>query len=306
MVVWIASFPRAGNTFFRILINRLYGWHTYTDYTSGDDLTIDGVEGNLTGYQPWPTATLDTPRRWGGRTTRLKDWHELDAEDEVYFIKSHGLVSQVPAGQRVILLIRDGRDSLVSLAWYRINVVLTWHRYRAFLKYRLRQAWRPSIAWTLAQRTRDLIYLRRGDRTVRAEALYQREIRKLVRSASWGQFNAGWLARPAYCTAQVRFEDLIAQPRESIARALEQLGVRPPESIGDVPSFDELKRAHPHFFRAGQCGQWRTDFPPDLEAEFWRLQGPIMRRLGYTDGAPGGDVRWSPMGEGVREYRPLL
>ena len=36
MLVWLASYPRSGNTFSRIALNRLYGFTTTTGYDDND------------------------------------------------------------------------------------------------------------------------------------------------------------------------------------------------------------------------------------------------------------------------------
>ena len=36
MVVWLASYPRSGNTFLRIVLHRLYGVPTYSVYDDDD------------------------------------------------------------------------------------------------------------------------------------------------------------------------------------------------------------------------------------------------------------------------------
>jgi hypothetical protein len=101
MIVWVASFPRSGNTFLRILLNRIYGIETSTIYDV--DGVADRVGAELVG-------AIDRP----------SDLATLRAGDEVHFIKTHrSRDPDVADVDRAICLVRDGRDAVVS--WARLN-----------------------------------------------------------------------------------------------------------------------------------------------------------------------------------------
>ncbi|MCO8269790.1 sulfotransferase domain-containing protein [Actinoplanes sp. TRM 88003] len=98
MLVWVASFPRSGNTFLRIVLHHLYGIRTSTVYD------VDGVAerlgGDLIGY-----------------TERSGSLAEMRASDEPHFIKTHRQRdADVEESDPAICLVRDGRDALVSWA----------------------------------------------------------------------------------------------------------------------------------------------------------------------------------------------
>ena len=94
MIIWLASYPRSGNTFFRMLLHYTCGLKTYSIY---NDPLFDRLEASdAIGHEPLP-APIQT----------------LDRADEPYFVKTH----DVPADDRpAIYLVRDGRDALVSFA----------------------------------------------------------------------------------------------------------------------------------------------------------------------------------------------
>jgi len=98
VIVWLASFPRSGNTFLRILLNRLYGVQSSTVYD------VDGVARRLgdgfVGYEERPAG-----------------YAEMRASAAVHFVKTHRQRdADVDEADRAICLVRDGRDSLVSWA----------------------------------------------------------------------------------------------------------------------------------------------------------------------------------------------
>jgi len=96
--VWVASFPRSGNTFLRIILHRLYGVRASTVYD------VDGVAerlgGELIGYTGRPGSLAD-----------------MRASDQPHFIKTHRQRdADVEENDPAICLVRDGRDALVSWA----------------------------------------------------------------------------------------------------------------------------------------------------------------------------------------------
>ncbi|MEV3937780.1 sulfotransferase domain-containing protein [Glycomyces sp. NPDC049804] len=102
MIVWLASYPRSGNTFFRIALHRLYQVPTYVVYD------VDGVAAQI------GTALMDARERPAG-------FDEMRACDEVHFVKTHRQRGDAVIAEqdRAICLVRDGRDSVVS--WARLN-----------------------------------------------------------------------------------------------------------------------------------------------------------------------------------------
>ncbi|GLQ56959.1 sulfotransferase domain-containing protein [Devosia nitrariae] len=98
MIVWLASFPRSGNTFLRILLNRLYGVRSSVVYD------VDGVAARL-------------GQEFVGFENRPASYDEMRSSSAIHFVKTHRQRdSDVDAGDRAICLMRDGRDCLVSWA----------------------------------------------------------------------------------------------------------------------------------------------------------------------------------------------
>jgi SAM-dependent methyltransferase len=90
-----------------------------------------------------------------------------------------------------------------------------------------------------------------------------------------------WTRRTAP-TCIIQFEDLIANPGKELERALVALGLPTLASRGPLPSFQELHKAVPWFFRKGKVGGWREEMPLGLQELFWQHHREAMETLGYA------------------------
>jgi hypothetical protein len=88
-MIWLASFPRSGNTFFRNVMFELYGLESYDYYP------LRGVKVRKD-YTSFPIVK-----------THLLPW-QIQPQD-----------SNIPA----IYLVRDGRDAIVSMAHQRKDII---------------------------------------------------------------------------------------------------------------------------------------------------------------------------------------
>lgn len=105
MIVWLASYPRSGNTMYRLLLHQVCGWDTYSIYND-PRLAKSGV-GELIGQ-----------KRLNSR--KLGDYARSSM---MYFIKIHGQDEQYTDGTSpVIYIVRDPRDTIVSHAHYRKDI----------------------------------------------------------------------------------------------------------------------------------------------------------------------------------------
>jgi len=102
-MVWLASYPRSGVTFLRLLLERVYGVPTHTVYLAEWKAT-----GNM-----FPANRL---------------FPQNDNAPDPTFVKTHG-IEEAPKGGRAIHLIRDPRDTLVSHAHFAVDFSHKWMTY---------------------------------------------------------------------------------------------------------------------------------------------------------------------------------
>ena len=101
MVVWIASYPRSGNTLFRMLLRYGFGASTFSVFD--DPLFFADSAAGVIGHESLP----DSP-------------DELAERAELFFIKTHR-IPDAGTPHPAIYIVRDGRDSLVSCAHYQMT-----------------------------------------------------------------------------------------------------------------------------------------------------------------------------------------
>ncbi|MGB7433396.1 MAG: sulfotransferase domain-containing protein [Ahrensia sp.] len=107
MIVWLASYPRSGNTLLRIWLQKFFGLQSYSQYNDTTDIGAD-------------QALADTV----GHVTFDGDWQafkaQSEASDELVLVKTH----DVPGDHgnnfdgKTIYVVRDGRSVAVSYLNY--------------------------------------------------------------------------------------------------------------------------------------------------------------------------------------------
>ncbi len=51
MIVWLASYPRSGNTFFRVILNSIFDIKTYSIYDDKGDIGADEKTSETVGHE---------------------------------------------------------------------------------------------------------------------------------------------------------------------------------------------------------------------------------------------------------------
>ncbi len=156
---------------------------------------------------------------------------------------------------RFVQIIRDGRDQAVS-SWHHLHRI---HGQRAALRF-------PEFGGFALRLAADWAM---GIRSIRTELA---------------------AAGAPYC--EVRYEDLLAEPRGSLRRVLAFFEVASDEETISAclssADFERLSGRRPgqedraSFFRKGVAGDWRSLMDDRLSAEYVRRTGGLMAELGYA------------------------
>jgi len=274
--VWLASYPKSGNTWARSVLQAL------TRPTGDGTVDINALDGGPIACCRW---SLDARLGFASSDLTADEIDALrpacdaalDAElDDVSFRKIHDGLFTGPGGAPIvsptatraaIYLVRDPRDVAVSSAHF---------------------TGQPP-AWAVARMADPDAALCAGDRSL------DHHVRQ--RLGTWSEHVEGWTGHDLFPVAVLRYEDLQADPVDGFARlaAFAGLTVRRDQVAAAVAAgrFDRLRaqearcgfRERPPaaevFFRRGIVGSWRDELPTALVRRIEADHEATMARFGY-------------------------
>lgn len=270
-IVWIASYPKSGNTWIRCLITSLQAdgaaivldslgkslpnaaariWlESWVDLAS-EDLTADELH----------SLRREAHRRCGLRQRQLLKVHDCYAPD----------LFPEELTQRVVYIVRDPRD--VAPSWA--------DHMQVDLDTAIAKMADPGLTMSSSV------------------SAYRPQARQHF--GSWSGHVASWLDRAPGPCLLLRYEALLADPLHETMRLAEFLGlpVRQGAVARAVQScrFDTLRQAEAQggfiernkgqqrFFRQGRAGTWQTTLHAGQVARLIADHGTTMQRLGYDIG----------------------
>jgi len=104
MIIWLSSYPRSGNTFFRVLLNSIFDIKTYSIYDDRYDIGADKATSDIVGHVFLPDDF---------------DLQAMRSDNTIYIIKTHDLPDdKIDKDDKIIYLMRDGRESTLSFFKY--------------------------------------------------------------------------------------------------------------------------------------------------------------------------------------------
>jgi hypothetical protein len=106
MIIWLASYPRSGNTLLRILLHRAFGIKTLSLYDDRGDIAARPMLSDVVGHQSHGMSAKQI-------------YEYARNSDEVFFVKTHELPHD---DAKAIYVVRDGRAAIVSYYHYIQNI----------------------------------------------------------------------------------------------------------------------------------------------------------------------------------------
>lgn len=279
-IVWLASYPKSGNTWVRVLL---------ANYLSREPEPVD--------INRLEVSTMAGARRlfdeWCGVEASALDEATVDRlRPEVYkrladdsqadlFIKVHDAWSESQPGQplfppevtkALVYIVRNPLDVAVSAASH----------------------WRLD-AEAVVDRMCD-----RGYVQSRAGCRLPDQLRQFL--GSWSEHAGSWLDRSALGGHVVRYEDIRDDPGCALTGMLRACGLAcDPGRVRTAVQFSGFRelqrqeqaqgfrerpfRSRSSFFRRGEVGAWRDELPSPLVRRLVRAHGEMMVRFGYLDEA---------------------
>ncbi|WP_421726532.1 sulfotransferase domain-containing protein [Bauldia sp.] len=275
-IVWIASYPKSGNTWIRVFLHHLF---RMADGRPLEDYDLDSLSRTST----VAFGRVDLFERFMEKPILESDPVDIafarpkvqqamvDEEDRVIFVKTHSFLGRVfdqplinrAVSSGAIYIVRNPLDVAVSL--------------QSYLGVSLDSAIRSMGASLNASPTVE----------IRAQEIW----------GSWTENVGSWTTNSPPVVHVVRYEDLLADTRnqfDAIVRHL-RLDVTPEqvEEALALSSFDRLQAQEAatgfierpsysgQFFRAGKAGQWRDVLSPEQIDRIVSDHGEQMSRFGY-------------------------
>ena len=278
-LVWLASYPKSGNTWFRLLVANLSATEQPADI---NDMDERGGIASARGIFEFHTM-LDAGLLSHDETDALRPrvYEAMAADDEVEgvrLVKAHDAYLATPLGEPLmagsraaagaIVIVRDPRDIAASLANHRHTSV-------------------------------DAAIDFMADKRAAFAAVKSAQVTQLrQRLLDWSGHVASWLDQADIPVHLVRYEDMQADPLPSFMAAMAFAGraVSPADAARavDFASFDRLQaqelqhgftewrpRGSGLFFRRGESQAWRRELTADQVQRIESAHGPMMKRLGY-------------------------
>jgi hypothetical protein len=272
-IVWMASYPKSGNTWARIfLANYIANMDRPVPINNAHRIALgDSITGMYERVAGHPIDVTDVDAVLRLRAGVLRGIVANNAD--VNLVKTHNARTTA----RGVPLIPDQvTRSAVYMLRNPLDMVLSYARHYGMTP--------DEAVYTVSHRDN-------------ANPPDEQTVTQFM--GSWSEHVRSWTAKAPYPILVLRYEDMLADPRASFARLLAHLGMPvEPERLDRAirfSSFDELSEQEKaegfiekspeseRFFARGQSDQWKTDLPPRLIKKMKHAHRKVMKQYGYLE-----------------------
>lgn len=275
-LVWLASYPKSGNTWLRILLSH---------YLAGDEQAIDinqlsipnAADTTIFEQHGLLCPTELTPQE--GDMARLALYRCLGLQGTTQWLKIHDAFRRISSGEWLcppevsrwaVYLVRHPADVAISFGYH------------------------------FGMATPDVVeFMSRSDATIGRKSRLQ--FAQVLQS--WSQHVESWRGQTDIPVVLMRYEDLLLDPVGGFATLVAAIGLPVDHdrirAAVEATRFDRLQafeaatgfkerapRATAPFFRSGRAGQWREQLSAPLRARLAASHSETMADLGYDVGDP--------------------
>ena len=278
-IIWLASYPKSGNTWFRIFLSSLLGDEKepidINNITSTHGIaSARNIFDNLTGIEASDLSHDEVDVLRPGLYNRISD-----ESNETLFIKVHDAYTFLPdksplfppsATKGIIYIVRNPLDVAVSNSNHNGCTVQQSIEMMGDGNYGL---------CSKSKKLKDQLRQKMG---------------------TWSDHVMSWTNAPEQDVHVVRYEDMKQSPVETFTAAIQFAGLdfdlNAVESAIKKSSFDEMQKQErekgfkerpfgtPSFFRKGESGSWREQLTTEQVKQIIDNHSSVMLKFGYLTG----------------------
>nr|WP_298929420.1 sulfotransferase domain-containing protein [uncultured Erythrobacter sp.] len=278
-IVWLASYPKSGNTWVRLLLGNLLGLKD-DDENPGDNFNpVTGISSDRFVFEY--CVGLNSYELTRSEIDRVRaDVYRMMVRDKpgLKYIKAHDAFGWRPDGKALfpgdcsrgaVYMVRDPMDVAVSYAHHQGH---------------------DAFDQTVAGMNDTTKFIGGG----RKEQLHQF-------TGGWSRHYQSWAEQTEMPVCVVRYEDLRADTTRQLSRIAKFIGLEEAdfavsiEEAVEASRFDRLQKIEEEkgfaerpanskrFFRSGRSGEGRETLPDELQNQIISNHADVMRELGYLE-----------------------
>ena len=279
MLIYVASYPRSGNSLIQSIVQRHFKW-PITGWYLADKLQMSdfcSIQHSANARSTYFRA-LDKLLNLTGGDPNLKRW--------TVTYHREGILGRPPLRDQITLLPGCGHAMTEKnrkfLAELDTPIFVKTH------ELPLNKYFSGEYVITITRHPGPVLrsyykLLKRQHRSIKLEAVIQGN----VRYGSWSRFEDCWeatLNQLGDCAVAVRFEDMTADPLPGCERISKMIG-QPFETDAQTVDFKELKKKSPGYYSSGIVDANPQHYEPQEWDLLMKAHGQTMLRLGYLDAA---------------------
>lgn len=274
-VIWLASYPKSGNTWFRVFITNLLSdsdvpanindlaetsisssRKVFDDYTglSSSDLSFEEID-------------KLRPEVYRMQSEESSELLFKKVHDKFYFVAENQPLFPPEISKGVIYLIRNPLDVIVSFAYHSAK---------------------PVNKMISALNNPEYAFCNKNDKL-------QNQLRQIL--GSWSGHVKSWTEQKLIPVHVIRYEDMINNTFESFSKAIRFLSIeKTDQQIRDaiqksdfqilsgqekISGFKEKMIQSKSFFRKGEIGDWRNHLGKEIQDKIIENHKDTMIKFGY-------------------------
>lgn len=270
-IVWLASYPKSGNTWTRIfLANYLANRDTPLSINQAHRFCMgDTIAKTYAMVAGGPVDTTNISHMLALRPRVLQGVVANNAD--INFVKTHNVNAEAGG---VPLIPLELTRSAIYIMRNPLDMVLSYARHYGVTKEEA------------------VHHVSRSDNSNQADA---QSVTQFLQS--WSDHVQSWADKPKFPTLVLRYEDMLDDPTAEFTKVLNHIGIpvdadRLARAI-KFASFKELAKQEEtggfvekpaqaeKFFARGEKGQWQSELAPELVTKMRRAHKKTMKQYGY-------------------------